>query len=155
VNTKDALWREIAYGLCGAGGLLESYAEQDHVVLDMRLNPDSAKSEADYHWIVLRRVTAAEDNRIRYRGERYEIELLGLRSSATKGDDALEAMQDIVIDHFSGKVKTFGKFTADGTPDPTGGLKLKVRYIDTAEGFDQEFDEKAHILMFMVHHVRS
>lgn len=155
MNTKDALWREIAYGLCGDGGLLGPYAGPDHVVLDMRLSSDSAKSESDYHWIVLRRVTAAEDNRIRYRGERYEIELLGLRSSATKGDDALEAMGSILVDHFAGKVKTFGKFSADGTPDPSGGLKLKCRYIDTAEGFDETMEEKAHILMFMVHHVRS
>jgi len=155
VNTKDALWREIAYGLCGAGGLLASYARQDHVVLDMRLTPDSLMAESDYHWIILRRVTAVEDNRVRYRGERYEIELLGLRSSATKGDDALEAMQDILIDHFAGKVKTFGKFTSNGTADPSGGLKLKVRYIDTAEGFDETMEEKAHILMFMVHYVRS
>lgn len=154
VTIKDALYREMRYGLCGSGGTLEELVSGENIELDMRTDaPD--KVDANYPYIVFRTVNNFEDNQIRYTRERIEIELIGLRSSATKGDDLLQQIRDLIKDHFMGKRKTFGKFTSAGVADPSGGLLLKSVYINTVEGFDESLKEKAHIMIFIFTTVRE
>lgn len=120
----------------------------------MRNTVSSEKDEADYPWVIFRRITESEDNRIPYARERFEIEIIGLRSSATKGDAILEPIKNAIKDHFKGTIKTIGKFTADGTPDPDGGIRVKSRYVDTVEGYDQTLKEKSLIMIFFLSYIR-
>lgn len=153
MTIKTALYRELKYNLCGSGGALYGLVSSSRVKLDMRTNVD--RTEANYPWIIFRRVTEGENNFVEYAGERFEIEIIGLRSSATKGDTLLEQIKDAIKDHFKGTHKTIGKYTANGTADPTGGLKVRARYFDTVEGFDETLEEKAHIMIFFFTYIRS
>lgn len=154
VTIKDALFRELKYGLCGSGGTLESLMSATNIEMDMRTNAP-APVDGSYPFIVFRSVNNFEDNQINYTRERVEIELIGLRSSPTKGDDLLQQMRDLIKDHFMGRFKTIGKFTANGAADPNGGLKVKAVYINTVEGFDESLKEKAHIMIFIFTAVRE
>lgn len=147
MTLKDALWRELKYGLCGSGGTLEGLVEQDHVKLDVRIEPDSARPEADYPWILFRVARHEEDDQVRYVKGTVEITLIGLRSSAAKGDTLLEELRTLLIDHFSGKRKTWGKFDADGNADPSGGLRMGCAYRDTVEAVDDTLNEKLYVLV--------
>lgn len=154
MTIKDCLYRELRYRLCGSSGALNGLVSPDHVKLDMRNTITSSKSPAEYPWIVFRRITESENNLVSHARERFEIEIIGLRSSPTKGDALLEQIKDAIKDHFKGKHKTFGKFTSDGTADPGGGLKLKCQYVDTVEGFDAELEEKALITIWFLTYLR-
>ncbi len=154
MTTKDALFREIKYALAGEGGALEGLLEQSHIKMDVRIQPSSSQSESDYPWLIFRRVTW-EENKVRYSRERFEIELIGLQSSPTKGDDLLELIKNALIDHFAGRVKTWGKFAEDGTVDTDGGLRMKAVFIDTVDMSEHETKEKVQILMFAFTHVRA
>ncbi|MDB5344262.1 MAG: hypothetical protein JWP89_2639 [Schlesneria sp.] len=150
----DAIYRELRFGLCGTGGALENLVAEDHIKQDMRNTIDSGKAPATYPWIIFRRITESENNQIRYSRERFEIEIIGLRSSPTKGDGLIEQIKDAIKDHFAGKLKTFGKFTSEGMADPDGGLKLKSFYSDTTEGYDVTLTEKAKIMVFFFSYIR-
>lgn len=150
----DAIYRELRYGLCGTGGALEGVVLPSSIKQDMRNTITSDKSVTAYPWIIFRRVDESEQNQIRHTKERFEFEIIGLRSSPTKGESAIESVKDALKDHFMGKLKTFGKFSADGTPDPTGGMKLKTQYINTVEGYDETLQEKAKIMMFYISYIR-
>lgn len=143
------------YGLCANAGELVGIVSGTNIKLDMRNTPSIGRTDADYPAIVFRRVTSSENNQVNYARERIEIEIIGLRSSSTVGDDTLESIREILLNHFSGIQRTWGKFLADGTADPTGGLRLHCNYISTVEGFSQELDEKAHILIFLFNYLRS
>lgn len=154
MTTKDAIYRELKFGLAGAGGALDGLIAQNHIKMDVRIQSSSMQSEDDYPWIIFRRVIL-EENDVRYSRERYEIELIGLQSSGSKGDDLLEEIRNALVDHFAGKLKTWGKFTADGTAEPDGGLKMKSVYLDSVDMSEFETKEKVHLLMFAFTHVRA
>ena len=154
MTTKDAIFRELKYALAGAGGALEGLIAQNHIKMDVRIQPSSSQSEDDYPWLIFRRVTG-EENKVRYSRERFEIELIGLQSSATKGDDRLELIRNALLDHFGEKIKTWGKFDADGIADANGGLRMKAVCIDTVDMSEVETKEKVQILMFAFTHVRA
>lgn len=155
MKIKDALFREIKYAVCGAGGALQGIVAADHVKLDARLSPSSLRDEADYPWLVFRRVRNAENNQVKYARVEVEIEAIGLRSSAAKGDDLLEEIREALIDHFAGKRKTWGKFTVAGDADPDGGLLMTAEYQDTVEGYDEKTQEKYHTLTFSFTYLRQ
>lgn len=155
LTIKDALYRELRYGVCGVGGPLHGILDPANIKLDMRNVPSATKSDAEYPWCIFRRVTESEDNQVNYDRARIEIELVGLRSSATKGDDLLEQMKDIVKDYFKNQTKTWGQFQEDGTPDATTGLRMKGIYLSGTEGFSGELDEKVHLLIFSFNYLRS
>lgn len=121
----------------------------------MRSVPSKTKAESDYPQLVFRRVMRTEDNAVNYSRERIEIEIIGLRSSAAKGDSLIEIIRTVIVKEFSAQTKTWGKYDAGGTPDPNGGLRLHCQYLSTTEGFSSELDEKAHVLLFLFAFVRA
>lgn len=143
MTIKDAIYRELRYG-----PVLTGLVGGENIKQDMRSDVDAARQEGNYPIVVFRRVVSTEDNSVRAAQERIEIELIGLQSSAAKGDDLLEQIREAIIDHFEGKRMTWGKFDADGNPDPDGGLRMSARYVNTAEGFSEDLDEKIQILLF-------
>ncbi len=154
MTTKDAIFRELRYGLAGSGGALEGLIDPLRIKMDVRIQPDSEQSDDDYPWLIFRRITSSEDNAVRYARERYEFELIGKISSEDKNDDLLEQIRDALIDHFAGKMKTWGKFTEDGTADPSGGLKMRAMYMDSVDMTEFNSNEKVQILMFTFTHIR-
>jgi len=154
VTIKDALFREIKYGLCGASGTLNGIVDPSHIKLDMRNVPSKTKADSDYPYIVFRSVTNLE-NQVQFARDRVEIEIIGLRSSANTGDDTLETVRNAVMNWFAWKQQTWGKFLEDGTTDPNGGLRLKCIYLSKVEGFSQELDEKSHIMLFLFTYMRA
>lgn len=154
MTTKEVLYREIRYGLCGSGGALENLLAGDHVKMDLRPEVSETRSESDYPWLIFRRVSESEDNQVQYQRERIEIELIGLHASATKGDDLLEQIKDAIKDHFMGKRKTWGKFDENGNADANGGEKLKAFYVDTVDGYSEGLDEKYQIMIWIFTRVR-
>lgn len=143
MTIKDAIYRELCFG-----PVLQPFTNGSHVKQDMRSEVDAMRKEGTYPIVIFRRVVSSERNDVRAAQERIEIELIGLQSSAAKGDDFLERMREAIIDHFEGKRRTWGKFDAEGNPDPTGGLRMAARYVNTIEGFSEELDEKVQILLF-------
>jgi hypothetical protein len=135
------------------GPVLTGLVDPSHIKLDMRNSPSKTKADSDYPYIVFRSVTTME-NSVQFVRDRVEIEIIGLRSSATTGDDALETIREAIMNYFAWEQKTWGKFNADGTPNPSGGLRLKCIPISKVEGFNQELDEKVHILMFLFNYTR-
>lgn len=155
MTIKDALFRELRYGLCGAGGALEGLVAPDHVVLDERPEVSATRAEDDYPWLIFRRTTNGEDNQVNYSRARIEMELVGQSTSAEKGDDLLEQINYALRDAFGGKVKTWGKYTANGAADPNGGLRLRCFYMDTVEGVERETKEKWQIVIFIFTFLRA
>ena len=153
MTIKEALHRELKYGLC-RDGALSGLVDPNRVKLDRRDAVSSTASAEEYPWIIFRRITENEHNIIPHARERIEFEIIGLHGSAAKGDTLLEQVKDAIKDHFKGKLKTFGKFTADGTADPTGGLKLKCRYMDTVEDRETSLKEKSQIMVFFFSYIR-
>lgn len=149
MTIKDALFREFKFGLCGPGGALDGLVAQDHIKLDTRGTPSQTRAESDYPWIIFRRITNTENNQVRYSRERIEVEIIGLLSSATKGDDLLETIQTAIRDHFSGLSDRWGAYNEDGTPDPDGGLPMKGIYLSTIEDFTEDPHEKAQVMIFL------
>lgn len=149
MRIKDAIYRELRYGT-----VLTGLVSGGNIKLDMRSSVNATRSESAYPFVVFRRVSGTEDNQVRAADERIEIEAIGLRSSANVGDDKLEQIRDALIDHFAGKHKTYGKFDANGNADPTGGLKLSARYVNTVEGFSDDLEEKVQILLFDFAYIR-
>lgn len=154
ISIKEALYREIKYKMCGVGGVLYGLVSATRIKLDMRNSP-TTKTDAEYPWIVFRRITESENNQVNYSRNRIEIEVIGLRSSATKGDDLLEQIKDIIKDYFKDQTRTWGQFTSTGTPDAATGLRMKGIFMNAVEGFNQDMDEKAHILVFLFTYLRS
>lgn len=153
MTTKECLYRELRYGLCA--GALSGLVAGDHIAMDLRPTPSAQRSESDYPWLIFRRVTEGEDNQVAYQRERFEIVLIGLHESSTKGDDLLEQVKDAIKGHFAGKRKTWGKFDANGNADSGGGVKLKCVYLDTADSFSDDLDEKVQIMQFIFTRVRA
>ena len=155
MTVKDAFWREIKYGLCGASGALRTYVDQDHVAVDARDDIDAEQSEDDYLWLIITRIIRTEENDTGWTRDRLQLELIGLLRSANVGDDNLEAAAKILKNHFIGKHITIGKFSATGTAEPNGGLRVKCEYIDTVDGFTADVREKSLILQFAAHHMQE
>jgi hypothetical protein len=154
VELVDALYREIKYGLAGTGGGLFGKVSKDHIKQDMRPTVDGQKRDSDYPWLIFSEVTENED-KVRYARHRYEIEIIGLRNSATKGDALLRQVRGILMDHFNYKRKTWGKFAADGTPDANGGVLATCSYAGSINGFDESTVEKRYILSLVFAFVRD
>lgn len=154
MSIKVSLYRELRFGLCGAGGVLENLVSPANVKQDRRNTPPSDRQESNYPYLLFRRVTASEDNDVDYARERIEIEAVGLFSSATVGDDRLEDIREALASHFSGRRRTIGQFRADGTPDAAEGVTVACNYVSTVEGFDEDYQEKAHIHIFIFHLLR-
>jgi hypothetical protein len=155
VTVKDALFRELKYNLCGAGGALDGILSPARVKLDARLSPSSERAEDDYPWLVFRLAKQTEDDPIRYATATVEIAVIGLRSSAAKGDDLLESIRGKLIDHFAGKRKTWGQFQEDGSPDDAQGLRMSCAYQDTVEALDATLMEKFYIMVFNFAYLRA
>lgn len=153
MTIKEAVYREIRFGLCGSGGALDGLVSGTKVKLDMRNTVTS--TESDYPFILFRRVTSSEDNQVNYAREQIELQVIGLRASATKGDSLLEEIREAILDEWMGTHKTFGAYTANGVADPTGGLRLRCQYLSTEEGFDADLQEKAHVLNFSFTYLRE
>lgn len=143
MTIKDAIYRELCFGPA-----LRGLVDASQIKQDMRGEVDALRKEGSYPIVIFRRVVSSERNDVRAAQERIEIELIGLQSSASKGDDLLEKIREAIIDYFEGKRMTWGKFDANGTPDPNGGLRIAARYVNTIEGFSEEMDEKVQILLF-------
>jgi hypothetical protein len=135
MTLKQAIYNELQT-FC-AGTTLLSAA---NVKLDMRTTLDTA--EKNYPYLLFRRVTDSEETDSRFNRQRFEFEIVGLRSSKTKGDRLLEELKDMLKDHFSG-LKMIG------------GIRMWGLYIDTMEGFDSTLEEKAYIMQFAFHSVRA
>lgn len=150
MTIKDAVYRELRFG-----GVLAGLVDGANIKQDLRNEVDEARDEGSYPIVVFRRVTSPEDNQVKFASARIEIELIGLVSSATKGDDLLEQAREAIIDHFAGKHATWGKFEADGTADPDGGLRMKAVYVDTVDGFSEELDEKIQLVLFDFSYLRA
>ena len=153
MTVKEAIYRELRFGLCA--GPLSGVLSPAKIKLDMRGSPSRQKLETDYPFLVFRRVREAEDNQVKYAEDRYEFELIGLRSSAAVGDDLLETVKDAVKDYFMGKTRTWGAFSPTGTPYPTQGVRASAHYQGCTEGFSPELTEKAHLLSFAFRYVRG
>jgi hypothetical protein len=150
----DALFRELKFGLAGSGGLLDGKVAQSHIKQDMRQTVDQERAESDYPWIIFSEITENEDQ-VNYARHRYEVEIIGLRNSATKGDALLREIRGILLDHFKCKHRTWGKFDADGNADPSGGVKAKCSYGGSINGFDEGMVEKRYLLTFVFAFVRQ
>lgn len=149
MSIKNAIYRELRYGPA-LSGLVDGKC----IKQDMRSDVDAARQEGSYPLVIFRRVINTEQNDVRLSQERIEIELIGLQSSAAKGDDLLEQIREAIIDHFAGKRMTWGKYDDSGNPDPSGGLRMTARYVNTVDGFSEEMDEKVQILLFDFSFVR-
>lgn len=153
MTIKEVLHREIKYALC-RDGALSDLVSPDRVKLNNRGNVSSTKSPDDYPWIIFRRITETENNIVPYVRERVEIEIIGLRGNAEKGDELIEQVKDAIKNHFKGKLKTYGKFTEDGAADPTGGLRLKCRYESTIDDHETSLTELSQIMIFFFSAIR-
>lgn len=153
MTTEDALWRELKYNRVTIG--IDADVALDHVVVDARDDIAGDKAESDYLWLIITEVTSNEVNDVGYQRDRYVIEIIGLLRSANKGGAAIDTVQNAIKNHFIGKHKTFGKFTAAGAPDSNGGVRLKCEYIDTANGFTEEVREKTKIMQFAFHRIAA
>ncbi|HYH63209.1 MAG TPA: hypothetical protein VD866_00780, partial [Urbifossiella sp.] len=60
----------------------------------------------------------------------------------------IEEVRVALLDHFAGKRRRWGQFTADGTADPDGGFLMKAVYRDTVEALDQTMMEKYCVLLW-------
>jgi hypothetical protein len=149
MSIKDAIYRELRYS-----PVLMGLVDGSNIKLDMRSDVDALRQESSYPIVIFRRVISTEHNGVRVAQERIEIELIGLQSSATKGDDRLEQIREAIINYFAGKRLTWGKFDANGNADPSGGLRMTARYVNTVDGFSEELDEKVQILLFDFSFVR-
>jgi hypothetical protein len=136
MTLKEAIYAELLT-LC-AGALPVS---SSNVKLDMRTTLPQ-RTDSEYPYILFRRVMESEATDISYSRQRFEFEVVGLRSSKTKGDALLEQIKDIIKDHFSG-LKMIG------------GIRMWGLYIDTMEGFDDTLEEKAYLIQFAFHSVRG
>ncbi len=150
----DALYRELKFGLAGAGGALDGLVAQSHIKQDMRETVNGTRPESDYPWIIFSEITENED-KVNYARHRYEIEIIGLRNSATKGDALLRGIRDILLDHFKHKRKTWGKFDEDGNADADGGVLATCSYGGSINGFDEAVTEKRYLLTFVFAFVRQ
>ncbi len=155
MTIKDALWREVKYKLCGAGGLLEDLVAQDHVCVDARDDIDAENDPEDYPWLIISRVTRTEPNPVRYPRERFQFEAIGLLRDTTVGDDRLEQIMDILQNYFGNKHATIGKFTATGGTDTNGGLRVKGEYVQTTDAFSSDEQEKVQIVEFAFGYIRA
>ncbi len=126
----------------------------ERVKLKARSGP-TQKTDDEYPWIIFRRITENENNQVKHAGPRVEISIIGLRGSATKGDDLLESIKDTLKDYFMDKTKTWGKYAADGTPDPSGGLRMRAYYISTVDDWVEELDETAQTMIWRFTYLRS
>jgi hypothetical protein len=150
LTLKDALYRELKYG-----PTLSGLVDPAKIKMDVRLEPDSSQSEAEYPYLIFRRVNGPVQDDIGMVKETIEIELIGKISSGTKGDDLLEQIKDGLITKFAGHRKTWGKYTANGVADPSGGLKAAVAHLDSTDAFDDQIDEKIQTLTFVFAYLRS
>ena len=149
MSIKDAIYRELRFG-----PVLTGLVDGTKIKQDMRSDVDALRKEGSYPIVIFRRVINTEQNDVRIAQERIEIELIGLQSSATKGDDALEQIREAIMNYFAGKRVTWGKYDANGAPNPNGGLRMTARYVNTVDGFSEEMDEKVQILLFDFSFVR-
>jgi len=149
VTLKDCLWRELRYGSVLGGNVAAS-----HIKMDVRLEPDSAQPESDYPWLIFSVVGEEYDEAIGLAKATVEFMLIGKMSGATKNDDLLETIKDLLIAEFGGHCKTWGKYTSAGVADPTGGLKMRGAFLEGAEAFDEALDEKVHTLTFRFAYLR-
>ncbi len=145
LRIKDALSRELKFNV------LVGLVDPDNIRLDMQLHASSDKS--DYPFVLFRRITSSEDNRIRYARERIEIEVVGRHLDPNAGDDQVEAICDAILRAFAGKHRTWGKFNADGTPNNAIGLRMRCRHINTIPDNDDE--EVAQLIILMFTYIRS
>ena len=150
MSIKDAIYRELRYG-----SVLTGLVSGTQIKQDMRSDIDASRQEGNYPLVIFRRVINTEHNAVCVSQERIEIELIGLQSSSTKGDDLLEQIREAIIDYFAGKRVTWGKYDENGNPDPNGGLLMTARYVNTVEGFSEELDEKVQVLLFDFSFIRS
>jgi len=152
---KDAIYRELRFGPV-FNGLMDGAAfRRANIKMDMRSVPSATKADADYPYVVFRRISRTELTQVSYDRERIEIEVIGLQGSATKGDELLEGMENALIDRFGGKSGRWGAFTTDGTPDPTGGLPMKGIYLTSNDGYTGELHEKSRVLVFLFAYLRA
>jgi hypothetical protein len=149
MSIKDAIYRELRYG-----PVLTGLVDGAKIKQDMRSDVDALRQEGSYPIVIFRRVINTEQNKVHVAQERIEMELIGLQSSATKGDDRLEQIRETIINYFAGKRMTWGKYDANGTPNPNGGLRMSAHYVNTVDGFSEEMDEKVQILLFDFSFVR-
>lgn len=150
MSIKDAIYRELRYS-----PVLTGLVDGKNIKQDMRSDVDALRQENSYPIVIFRRVVSTEHNSVRVAQERIEIELIGLQSSATKGDDRLEQIRETIMNYFAGKRLTWGKYDANGNPDPSGGLRMTARYVNTVDGFSEELDEKVQIMLFDFSFVRA
>lgn len=155
MTLKEALWREIKYGMCGTGGVWDGIVDPDHVCVDARDDIDAENDPADYPWVIIGRAVKTEQNQVNNARERIMFATIGLLRDEDVGDDLLEQMQSDLENHFQGKHKTIGKFTAVGAADPTGGLRVKCEYLNTTDGFSDNEEEKVQIGEFAFGYIRA
>ena len=150
MTIKECCYREVLYALCP--GVLDGLLDPELVKLDMR-GDMPARTAANYPWLVFsrRRMTLTSAGIMR---EDIDMALIGLQGSETRSDAFLEQIDAILINHFAFKLKTWGKFTEDGTADPTGGIKARCSFQSLEEAFDGNAEEKMHILSFAFTHIR-
>ena len=151
---KECLYRELKYGTALAS-FFPTAGDRARIKMDLRLQADEPLSEENYPWLVFRRIGMQVDDRTGVVKETVEMDLIGKMSSATKNDDLLEQMKEALISHFGGKRMTFGKFTEDGTADPSGGMKMNSSHLESQDAFDDVFDEKVITLTFAFAYVRT
>jgi hypothetical protein len=145
LTIQEALYRELKFGPALLG-----LVPAARVKLDARAD---AETGGAYPWVVFRRITSSEHNRVRLARERWEIELIGSLSEAG-ADDLLQAAQEALLDHFAGKHRTWGSFTPEGE-ESDNGLRMKCLHVSTVELIDDALAEKAHVLIFLFTYVRA
>lgn len=145
MTLKEALWREIKYGMCGAGGVWENTVDPDHVCVDARDDIDAENDPDDYPWLVIGRIVKTEHSTVQRARERMGFAAIALLRHATKNDDLLETMMTDLQDHFQGTHKTIGKFDEDGTPNANVGLRVACEFINATDGFSENEEEKVQI----------
>lgn len=155
MTLKEAIWREIKFGMCGAGGVWDDVVDPDHVCLDARDDIDAENAETDYPWVIIGRMIKTQPQSIGRVSDRMAIATIGLLRSEDKGDDLLEQLQEDLEDHFHDKHMTIGKFSATGVAEPNGGLRVHGRYINTTDGFSENEDEKVQIGEFAFAYTRA
>lgn len=152
---KDAIYKELKFGLAATGGDLDGLVLQDNIKQDKRAEIDQDREAASYPYIIFYRVTSTEQTDIKWRRSRFVIELIGLEGIDGSDDDALEAIHDIILSHFSFRKKRIGGYTDAGVVDATKGLVVKPFYVDTADGSFEGMQEKRQLMQFAFSYVRA
>ncbi len=148
MTLKEALWREVKYGMCGSDGPWHNVVDPEHVCVDARDDIDAENDPDDYPWIVIGRVVKTEQNTVQRARERMMFAGIGLLRNVAKGDDLIEQLMTDLQNWFQGTHKTIGKYTSTGGADPTGGLRVACEYINTTDGFSDSEEEKVQLAEF-------